>query len=246
MKLGAKIHLGKDDLNIIKKLVKIYDFIEVYYTEHHLFNSTINKLFDHWIVHCPHHGDKINLALNKGVNHVKSSIKFAGKIKAKYAIVHAGQLGFEQDKDFFLRNAVKIIKNLNKLSKKYKVCLLVENLLLKDVNVTELDSNAEEMEFILNETGCGFCFDFSHAYHASVSYKIDYKRFIKEMYKSKPVMFHLYDGISGQELDSHLPLGKGNLDIPFFLKFIKNEFVTLEISPPTLENYLDAIKYLEK
>jgi len=52
-------------------------------------------------------------------------------------------------------------------------------------------------------------------------------------------------GILGQEVDSHLPLGKGNLDIPFFLKFIKDESVTLEISPPSLENYLDAIEYLK-
>jgi len=245
MKLGAKIHLGRDDLNIIKKLVKVYDFIEVYYTEHHLFNSTINKLSDNWIVHCPHHHDSINLALNKGINHVKSSIKFAEKIKAKYAIVHAGFLHTKQDKDFFIKNAIKVIKKLNDFSKKHKVKLLVENVPLRAIAAVEVGSNSEEMKLILKETGCGLCLDFSHAYHASVSYKIDYKKFIEDMYKLKPTMFHLYDGISGQEVDSHLPLGKGNLDIPFFLKFIKNEPVTLEISPPTLENYLDAIKYIK-
>jgi sugar phosphate isomerase/epimerase len=247
MKLGAKIHLGKDSLEIVKKLVKFYDFIEVYYIKHHLFDSTINKLFNHWVVHCPHHEDEINLALNKGINHVKSSIIFAGNIKAKYAIIHVGFLDIKQNKDknLFIKNAIKVIKNLNIFAKKHKVKLLVENVPVRAIAHNEIGSNLEEMKIILKETGCGFCLDFSHAYHASVSYKIDYKKFIKDMYKLKPTMFHLYDGISGQEVDSHLPLGKGNLDIPFFLKFIKNEFVTLEISPATLENYLDGIKYLK-
>ena len=245
MKLGAKIHLGRDDLEIVKKLVKVYDFIEVYYTEHHLFNSTINKLFDHWIVHCPHHHDSINLALNRGVDHVKSSIKFAEKIKATHAIVHAGFLHVKQNKNFYIKNSIKVIKNLNEFAKKHKVELLVENVPLRAIAEIEVGSDAEEMELILKETGCGFCLDFSHAYHASVSYKTNYKKFIKDMYKLRPIMFHLYDGIAGQEVDSHLPLGKGNLDIPFFLSFVKNEFVTLELSPPTLENYLDAIEYLK-
>ncbi len=247
MKLGIKIHLGRDDLEIIKKLVKIYEFIEVYYTQHHLFSSTINKLFNHWVVHCPHHEDKINLALKKGISHVKSSIKFAGKIKAKYAIVHIGFLNKEQtkDKDLYIENAIKVIEKLNKFSEKYKVKLLVENVPLKSIAHVELGSNSKEIKRILEETGCGFCLDFPHAYHASVSYKINYKKFIRDMYKLKPTMFHLYDGIAKQEVDSHLPLGKGNLDIPFFLKFVRNEFVTLEITPPTLENYLNAIKYLK-
>jgi len=163
MKLGAKIHLGRDDLNIIKKLVKVYDFIEVYYTEHHLFNSTINKLSDNWIVHCPHHHDSINLALNKGINHVKSSIKFAEKIKAKYAIVHAGFLHTKQDKDFFIKNAIKVIKKLNDFSKKHKVKLLVENVPLRAIAAVEVGSNSEEMKLILKETGCGLCLDFSRS-----------------------------------------------------------------------------------
>ncbi len=245
MKLGAKIHLGRDDLELVKKLVKLYDFIEVYYTEHHLFTSTINKLFDHWIVHCPHHHDSINLALNRGVDHLKTSIKFAENIKAKYAIVHAGFLHSEKNSKKFLKNAIKIIKKLNDFSKKHKIELLVENVPLRSIAAIEVGTNAEEMELILNGTGCGFCLDFSHAYHASVSYKTNYKRFIKDLYKLKPVVFHLYDGVAGQEVDSHLPLGKGNLDIPFFLSFVKNEFVTLELSPPTLENYLNAIEYLK-
>jgi sugar phosphate isomerase/epimerase len=245
MKLGAKLHIARDDINMVKELVKDFDFIEIYYTKHHLENSNIKKLSDSWIVHCPHHEDSINLALNKGVNHVKDSILFAQSIGAKLAIVHPGFLDSDHKKDFFLNESIEIIRKLRIFAKKHDIKLLVENLPLRSIANTELGSTPEEIEMILEGTGCGFVLDFAHAHHASVSHKQNYKKFIKGFYKLGPTMFHLYDGHSDSEIDNHLPLGKGDLDIAFFIKFIKKEPVTLEL-PTKMEYYIDALKYLKR
>ena len=245
MKLGAKLHIARDDIGMVKELAKDFDFIEVYYTRHHLKDSNIRKLSKKWIVHCPHHEDSINLALNRGVNHVKDSLLFAQKIGAKLAIVHPGFLDSDHRKDFFIGKSIETIRKLRLFAKDHGVRLLVENLPLRSIANTELGSTPEEMERILEETGCGFVLDFAHAYHASVSHKKRYKKFIERFYKLRPTMFHLYDGHRGSERDSHLPFGRGNLDIAFFVKFIRNEPVTLEL-PTKLECYLDALEYLKR
>ena len=51
MKLGPEIHIARDDIGLIKELSKLFDYIEVYYKEHHLKDSNIRKLSKEWIVH---------------------------------------------------------------------------------------------------------------------------------------------------------------------------------------------------
>jgi endonuclease IV len=139
-------------------------------------------------------------------------------------------------------NHVNLVKELEKMFDFIEVYY-------KPISVESLEGSGatpEESTELVKKSNCGFVLDFAHAYHASVAYQIDYKEFVSDFMKLNPVMFHLYDGIAGQEYDTHLPLGKGNLDIPFFLSLIDDKDVTLEISPPTLENYIDALRYLKK
>ena len=178
------------------------------------------------------------------MNHVKSSILFAQKIGAKLAIVHPGYLNSERNKVFFIKKSIQTISKLRVFAKKHDVKLLVENLPLRSIANTELGSNPQEIGMIVEDTGCGFVLDFAHAHHASVSHKADYKKFVKDMYKIGPTMFHLYDGHAGSEVDTHLPLGKGDLDIKFFTKFIKKEPVTLETDHRPAEATLSRIARL--
>jgi len=252
MKLGAKIDLKPEHSHLVKKLEKLFDFIEVYYKP--IAAEKIKKDLlsnTRFVVHAPHHADVVNLArLRKSnIKYIERSVVFASKIKARYVIVHPGYLPVTQKKrkSKYLENCIKNLKELKKFAEEYGIKILVENLPLKSVkNSLELCSTPQELKKILKKVKCGFVLDFSHAYHASISHKVDYKKFIREFVKLKPVMFHLYDGRANEEADSHLPLGEGNLDLPFFISFIKDEDVTLEISPPTLKNYVNALKYLKR
>lgn len=251
MKLGAKISLSRRNLRIVKNLIKDFDFIEVYYTPHHIADSSIFELDTEWVVHCPQHESFVNLAddIQTDVKKVKNSIDFASRINSKYAIVHAGFIDVMKinDKDNFIEKVANNLINLREYADSKNVELLLENLPFRyPPHWLHLGSTPGEIEHILNKSKCSFILDLPHAYHSSVSHNMDYKQFIRELYRFNPKMFHLYDGIYGQEGDSHLPLGKGNLDIRFFLEFIKSEPVTLEIAPPTLKNYRECVSYLSK
>jgi sugar phosphate isomerase/epimerase len=252
MILGAKIDLKPKHLKFVNQLIHIYDFIEVYFTpdavvDHNDALATHEK----WIVHAPHHQHMVNLATGSETNKiVEKSIIFAGKLGAEYVIVHPGFLPKTelQNKESYEKNLLVNLKNLRKLCEKSSVQLLLENVPLiheKNFKYIDLCSTPQEMKIFLKESGCGFVLDFPHAYHASVSHKIDYKKFILEFMKLKPKIFHLYDGRASEELDTHLAFGQGNLDIPFFVSLIGDNRVTLEISPPTVDAYVDAQKYLK-
>jgi sugar phosphate isomerase/epimerase len=251
MILGAKIDLLPNHLKFVNQLIHMYDYIEVYFKPNSVVDHN-DALATHekWVVHAPHHNDAINLAFkmesNKAVN---ESIVFAGKLGAEYVIIHPGfllnsQLPMTEE---HTKNILSNIEEFKEVAKTSNVQLLLENLPFRHTeNSVGFGSTPEEMEFFLNKTKCGFVFDLPHACHSSVSHKADYKKFLPKFMELKPKMFHMYDGRATDETDTHLTLGQGNLDIPFFISFIKNNRVTLELNPPTVDTFINAIKFLDR
>ncbi len=261
MKIGAKIGLLKERWNLIKKLTEVMDFIEVYYTEVRVATPKLLSLDTRWVIHGPHIGKGVNLAKeNPNENNMKlfeKSIIFANEIGAKHIITHAGYCSLQDDKETVRRTIINNIRLLKNFSKKYNVKLLVENSIFNTslsktfakTNISPpvigIFSTPEEIEYILKKVKCEFLLDFSHAYISSLNKNEDYKKFILRLMKFKPLMFHVCDGIINNTTDAHLPLGKGNYNLNFFLSLIKNRYVTLEISPLILESFLDSKKYIQ-
>lgn len=239
MSFGAKISLN--DIQLAKKLSEIFNYIEVYY----LPDITPEEIPSvRYVVHAPNAKYSVDLAKKKDTNIklVEEAIAFAGKINSKKVIVHIGSYSESAEKTI-----ISNLKKLVKLAKKRDIRILVENLPLKSkYHPMQFGSKPEEINLILKKVRCGFVLDFSHACHAAFSHKTDHKRFILEFLKLKPEMFHLYDTIAEQEEDVHLPFGKGNLDIKFFLKLIRNEDVTIEASSQTLKDYLESIDFIKQ
>ena len=73
----------------------------------------------------PHHKDGINMATNKGVNHVKSSIIFAKDIGAKMAILHPGFINSDKNKNYYLKRSIETISKMRVFAEKNDVELLV-------------------------------------------------------------------------------------------------------------------------
>jgi len=255
MKIGAKTSLSRDRWSIVKKLAQTMDFIEVYFTEERIELSKLLSLKTRWVIHGPHQSHDVNLSDGSNIKFFKESIVFTHDVGAKYVITHPGHYEIGNRETAF-ENTVNNINLLKKFSKKYKIKLLIENMIPSISMGLEVNPNFVRMEYIgytpsemkeiLKRTKCKFILDFAHAYLSSLHIGGNYKEIIKEFMKFKPVMFHLSDGFLNEKADKHIPLGKGNYDLPFFISLIKNHDVTLEINPVTVKNFIDSKNYIKK
>ncbi len=261
MKLGAKISLGKDKWDLLNKLTNEMDFIEVYYTEDRIYLTNLLSLDTRWVVHGPHLSHGVNFAKDdpaeSNIELFKKGIVLAHELGAEHVITHAGYYNPKDNKDRIGEIVIENILQLKKFAKQHNVKLFLENSMFKLATKLELHnaenipnllgffSAPDEIEYILKKVRCEFLLDFSHAYITSINKGKDYKKFIGQLMEFKPAMFHLCDGKKNDPTDRHLPLGKGNYDLPFFLSLIGDHDVTLEVTP-TLEGFLDSKKYIQK
>jgi sugar phosphate isomerase/epimerase len=251
MKFGAKVDLRPKHLQIVGQVIHLFDFIEVYFTPNAVVDhNDALATHDKWVVHAPHQGHGVNLAANPKENKlVEKAIIFAGKLGADYVIVHPGFVPDSESskREDYVKMLLFNLKKLKSLCKRCNVELLLENVTPRGVeNSLEIGFAPEEMNFLLNKGDCGFVLDFSHAYHASVFNKVHYKNFVLSFMKLDPQMFHLYDSRANQIIDLHMIPTQGDLDIPFFVSLVGNKRVTLELHPPSVENYVNAMKYLKQ
>ncbi|MDD5239771.1 MAG: TIM barrel protein [Candidatus Nanoarchaeia archaeon] len=242
MKIGAKTNL--DDIGVAKALAKEADFIEIYYTSGVDYKKMPKAVYT---MHCPHHDFGVNLALlgsKSGVSAVKDSLVLAEKLKCKTAIVHTGT----KAPGASVENMIKNLKGLMKFAKSKKIRLLIENLPYMSNAGTHTTSLPGEYKKIIDEIGCGFCLDFSHAIHSAFAHKTDYKKVITDFLKLKPEYFHLYNTNMNQANDVHLSFDdeNGNIDFDFILPLIpKNAVVALELPDPKVKNFINAKKFLK-
>lgn len=149
--------------------------------------------------------------------------KAADLFNAKTIVVHAG-LGHGQR---YIDETVRQFKLFNDSR------LVVENLPYMDYGITPMHgSTAEEIAYIMRESGCGFCFDFSHAICAAVSLNISIDVQLKKFFNLKPTVYHMCDGDATKADDLHLHFRKGNYPLPHFLNDFTAEdaHITMETS----------------
>ena len=109
--------------------------------------------------------------------------------------------------------------------------ILVENLPYFDNNGDELHgSTADEIAYIMSESGCGFCFDFSHAICAALSLNINIETQLKHFFALKPTVYHMCDGDLNIAKDVHDHFGDGNFPLKHYLNAYtdENAHITME------------------
>ncbi len=91
-------------------------------------------------------------------------------------------------------------------------------------------NTAAEIKYIMDESGCGFCFDFSHAICAALSLKKDVETQLHDFFTLKPTVYHMCDGDITKATDEHQHFGKGNYPLKHFLKDLtdENAYITME------------------
>ena len=216
----------------------IYDYIELYIVPESL--ETLPKWKDlsiPFIIHNAHFAQGFNLAKKDKAARNREvymqTKQFADELGAKYIIFHGGIDG-------------DIKETATQLASFNESRALIENkpfVALPNRMGGEYcrGYNIDEIKFVMNTAGCGFCLDFGHAICAANSLKQNVYDYCKSFLQLRPSMFHLtdLDDITSP-FDSHLHLGSGQLDFEKIFPMIPDgSYVTFETNKNSRENLDD-------
>lgn len=219
---------------------KVFDYIELYVVPNTI--DTITKwkqISIPFIIHCPHfaHGFNLAKAEYKATNlEIYEQVKrFADELDAKYIIFHGGI-------DGNINETAKQLANFNESR------ALIENkpfvaLPNKMGGKFCRGYNPTEITLVKEVAQCGFCLDFGHAICSANSQGIDIYEYCEAFLPLSPNMFHLTDNADiTSPYDSHLHLGKGQLDISKIKSMLpQNAIITLETDKDSKTDLNDFI-----
>ena len=223
---------------------KVFDYIELYIVPGHM--DLINKWksidipFD---IHAPHFAHGMNLSLK---DYEKDNFdkyievkEYADELNASVIVFHGGING-----DY--KETARQIKNFNDDR------ILIENKPYQPLRMTEdnrcVGSTYDELKYIIDYSGCGFCLDIGHAICSANSQGIEPYEFIEKLVKFNPKRIHLSDIDINSKYDQHLNYGEGNLNFKRVINIIsRNISITIETvkkSKFNLDDYKKDVEYL--
>jgi len=197
-------------------------------------------------IHAPHHVmgfDAGNKTLEKQNREIFAKAQAAADIfNAKTIVVHAG-CGHSKE-------------HISETARQFKLFndkrIVVENLpFMDDADKRELQcGTADEIKYIQDACGCGFCFDFSHAVCAAATLQIEVEKQLQSFYDLHPNVYHLCDGNIAENKDSHSHFGEGNYPLKHFLNDFTDEhaYITMETGhgvPQNKDLWVDDYHYLK-
>ncbi len=145
----------------------------------------------------------------------------ADLFNSKTIVVHAG-LGHGQ---LYIDETVRQFKLFNDAR------IVVENLPHLDYGTVPMHGcTPEDISYIMQESGCGFCLDFSHAICAAYTLNVNIDEHLKKFFNLNPTVYHMCDGDVTQANDLHLHFREGNYPLPHFLNDFTNKdaYITME------------------
>lgn len=196
-------------------------------------------------IHAPHNimgfdaGDRGKEKQNREILAV--SQKAADILEAKTIVVHAG-CGHGRE---YLQETTRQFKLF--ADKR----IVVENLPAFASDNAPLHGNTpEEIAYIMEQSGCGFCFDFSHALCAANSLGLNIDSQLAGFYDLKPTVYHLCDGDVHETDDKHLHFGEGNYPLAHFVNdyTADDAYITMETGhdmPKDVKAWIADFEYVK-
>ena len=188
-----------------------------------------------YIIHATTERHGFNIAdgskhkFNEGM--LENSIQWADELDAEFIILHPGYGSLDTA--------------LNFLNKVHDERVLIENMPMVGINDEKMVGfNIDHISKFI-EMGFGLCLDLNHTIKASISLRIEYLDFIKELDELKPAMYHVADGHLDNEKDEHLGIGKGEYDLDNIFKCLSGSDNPITLETPR-ENLQDDLDNLEK
>ncbi len=212
IKIGIKIHLNEIGLfQQIREHQDIIDFVEILlpfdFKSKDL--SVIKSLQIPYNIHLPHFTKGIDFGNKK---QTKFNQEFIERVRTHEDLLQALSpscyIVHPESGDLQLS-----ISNLKQL---IIAPLALENMPYRSLaGGTCLAYHPESiLPFFEQVTGLEFCLDLNHAVKTAISKSYDSLELIENFLEiKKPIHFHLSDGNLTNELDEHLPLGKGQYNL---------------------------------
>ncbi|MBQ8465870.1 MAG: TIM barrel protein [Alphaproteobacteria bacterium] len=227
-----------------------FDYIELFVLPDS-YNEFYQKIADEFkgikvLIHAPHSvfgldtGNEERFAQN--CEDLKASQQYADLLHSEIIILHPGFNAQEK----YLAETIRQFTAINDSR------LTVENLpyLCTATGKYLHGTSPQQIKQIMDESGCRFCLDFSHAICAANSYKRDKIADLRAYQELKPVMYHLCDGDWSSSRDEHRHYGEGNYPLAKLLNEYTddNTYITMETGmtkPTVIQPWLDDIRYLK-
>ncbi len=231
------------------------DFVELSLAELRIeeWNKALKKLREletTITIHAPYQNSpvketRIEMTTGRGMNVVEKVLKFSAAAKAETVVFHCGDIVGCYSKSFqnFLKNA----KQLKKLSEKYGVTVVLENL-YPECGISRMGETPEELLMAV-ECGLEVNVDVGHAYIASLHWRRD---LLKEFFRTlngSIVHVHAHNnfGIWSKPCDSHNPLFRGLIDYGKLRREIRKsgvERIVLEVKNGSLEEIRQSMEFI--
>lgn len=184
-------------------------------------------------IHAPHHKMGFD-ASDKDLE--SSNIKILGKAQkaadifnSETIVVHAGR-GYGK---------ACLEENIRQFRLFHDERIVVENLpFVAGKGKGFLGNTAEEIKYIMENSACGFCFDFSHAICAALALGEDVDKQLKDFFALKPKVYHMCDGDMSMAKDLHMHFGQGNYPLKHFLNDLTDldAYITMETGEGVLQH----------
>jgi sugar phosphate isomerase/epimerase len=247
-KLGLKVFsINRQYCDVAAQLYRkgVYDYIELY-TVPQSFDDMISiwkNLNIPYVVHAPHFKHGMNLARkdHEAINRklYEEAARFADALNAKYIIFHPGIGGDIQEtgrqiKKFLDKRIIIENKPYHAVSDKNTIC---NGYLPADIDL------------VMREGGCGFCFDVGHCFCAANALGKQLFDFFDEFLRLKPVMVHVSDNDAATTVDGHRHFGGGSYNMAkVWEKLPSDIMVTIETdkdSQDSLDDFVKDVVYLK-
>ncbi|MCK4650916.1 sugar phosphate isomerase/epimerase [Candidatus Babeliales bacterium] len=247
-KYGLK--LWSTNKNYIKDAISLYennfyDYIELFSVPDSFKNniSLWKNLKIPYVIHAPHSAVGLNFAkkesFKKNLKLAYEAKRFADELNSDIIIFHPGIDG-------------DINQTVFQLNKIFDERIVVENKpyfgLVDDLVC--VGNSPEQINFIMEKTGVGFCLDIGHAIYSANAQKVEPFSYLKEFVKLSPKIFHLCDGDFNGIYDQHKHFGKGNFNFEKIFKILpENAYISVETEKSfkdSLNDFEEDIIYLIK
>lgn len=244
--LGLKLH--STNIDLIPEAIGLWERNVFQYIELYVIPGSYDATHEKWkdcripfVLHAAHSYDGINLASRIQWQENRDRFcevhHFADLLNVHDIIIHGGMNGsieelIEQARQ--LGDSRLLLENKPQIAIRGEICV---------------GSSPEEVRTAL-EAGVlnGFVLDFGHAECAAVSMKIDPLEMVKEFIVLRPKFYHLSDGLSQSERDTHLNFGRGDRQLADFVRLIHpGAHVTIETPRDSngLKDFLSDCDYLK-
>jgi len=216
MKIGIKSYDYVQELEYFKDKA---DFFEIMAVEGRDYSGFKNFKMP-FVIHSQHAIFGINNAnkeiYQKNLDSFNYASKVADMLGAKKIVVHPGNI---ENNNCSENNSINFVKSLKDKR------VIIENMPQEKA----LCHTPEQLKEFVSKAGCGICFDINHAITTAQNLKKDYKEFIKDFVKLKPIHFHLGGHkFTGKD---HLCFADSELDLKEILSLLpKDAEITLETS----------------